>query len=228
MFNWLIKKEEKYIPLSEEAYYRKFGIEKSKKTQKYEYKVTDKNKLEKIYEQIWKIRNFEIDKYWTRVAYFWGFIVLIFGGYISVITSDDIDKIKNMHIDFLLLLLGFLFSLAWYLVSLGSKTWQLNWEAHIDWLEDIIAYPIYKTIYYKHNKFYSVSKINEVMAIIIMLVWAGLIIQNLLTNYTFLKGKIDWFATISLLLTLVFTIVLLRGYCYGGYKSDKEGFIERW
>jgi vacuolar-type H+-ATPase subunit I/STV1 len=226
--NWFIKKENYYTPLEKDEYYKRFGIIRNEETNEYYVDDNKKEKSEKLYERIWQIRNFEIEKYWTRVAYFWGFIVLVFGGYISVITSNRLEKLSNLHIDLLLLLLGLLFSLSWYLVSIGSKAWQLNWETHIDWLENYIDFPIYKTIFYKNNKFYSVSKINEIMALIILCVWIGLIIQNLLENYTFFGGTIDWFATIYLFLTIIAAIVLLRGYPYGDYKSKDNSFIDRW
>jgi cell division protein FtsL len=225
-FNWIFKKEYYYEPLTDEEYYMRFGIEKDNGTN--EYMVKDEKKLKIAYEKIWEIRNFEIEKYWTRVAYFWGFIVIIFGGYISIIIGDKAAEISKMHLDLYLILLGYLFSLAWYLVSLGSKAWQLNWEAHIDFLENYVSGPVYKTIYYHNNTFYSVSKINEVMAIIIILAWIGLFIQNIYENYNFFNVNIDWFATISILLTIIFTIVLIRGYSHGGYKSEKNKFIDRW
>jgi hypothetical protein len=224
-FNWIVKKRYYYEPLSEEKYYEGFGIKKNNKTNKYS--CEDKNKLEEAYKKIWEIRNFEIDKYWTRTAYFWGFIVIIFGGYMSIIAGDKISEISKMHLDLYLVLLGYLFSLAWYLVSLGSKSWQLNWETHIDFLENYISGPIYKTVYYK-NTFYSVSKINEIMAIVVILVWIGLFIQNIYENYEFLNGSIDWFATISILLALLFTMILICGYSRGEYKSEKNSFIDRW
>jgi hypothetical protein len=70
-----------------------------------------------------------------------------------------------------------LFCLSWYLVIRGSKEWQRNWEAHIDHLEEYVSGPIYKTLYYSGKRFYSVSKLNEVMALVICIVWCGLFYQ---------------------------------------------------
>jgi hypothetical protein len=226
-FNWLIIKKENYTPLSKPEYYKRFKIELNSQTLVYEAK--DEKLLEKAYTKAWENRDFEIDKFWTRAAYFWGFIVLIFGGYITILTGEHTTKALNMHLDLFLLLLGLLFSISWYLVILGSKCWQRNWEAHIDHLENFVSGPLYKTIYFSGNRFYSVSKLNEVMAIVVIVVWAGLFGQYLFQNYSFTVGKgIDYIATIAIGLTIIFAIVLTFGYSSGSYKSTKHEFIDRW
>ena len=65
--------------------------------------------------------------------------------------------IKNIIL-LILISLGLIFSVAWILVISGSKHWQENWGKHLDILEDYIAGPLYKTIYYS-KLFYSVSSI---------------------------------------------------------------------
>jgi hypothetical protein len=169
--------------------------------------------LDKAYLKAWENRNFEIDKFWVRSAYFWGFIVLIFGGNIAILTSDHAEKAITMHLDLCLLLLGLLFSLSWYLVIRGSKNWQKNWEKHIDKLEDFISGPIHKTIFYSGNRFYSVSKLNELMALLVIFVWFGLLIQDLSKNYELaIRDNTDWFTTIAILITIIFAIILVFGY----------------
>lgn len=225
--NWLILKKDKYTPLETSEYYKKFGIEKNAITDKYE--VKDRKILEKAYTKAWENRDFEIDKFWTRAAYFWGFIVLIFGGYITLLTNERSNMAVKIHLDLYLISLGMLFSVAWYLVILGSKSWQRNWEAHIDYLEDFISGPIYKTIFYSGNRFYSVSKLNEVMAIAVILVWGGLYGQFIFTNYDFaINKKTDIMATSTIIITAIFLVVLCCGYSSGNYRSEKNKFINRW
>lgn len=135
-----------------------------------------------------------------------------------------------MRIDLYLVLLGFLFSLSWWLVILGSKCWQQNWEAHIDRLENYVSGPIYKTIYYSGDRFYSVSKLNEIMAIVVFLVWCGLFGQYTYSHFSFTLNfnKIDFLATAVILATLLFACALRFGYSLGEYKTDKNSFIDRW
>jgi hypothetical protein len=218
----------RYDPLDNERYLNNFGVKRE--NENAPYKVVDEQRLLKAYEKAWENRNFEIDKFWARAAYFWGFIVLIFGGYASLLTSEHNEKVFALRLDLYLLQLGFLFSLSWWLVILGSKCWQQNWEAHIDHLEDYISGPIYKTIYYSGNRFYSVSKLNEVMAIAVFLVWTGLLGQYMWINFnlTFMFSKIDIQATVSTILTTGFACSLAFGYSLGDRRTVDHRFIDRW
>jgi hypothetical protein len=222
---WVFKKRILYTPLEDKEYFKRFGIKKIED----KFEIEDKCLLEKAYIKAWENRNFEIDKFWTRAAYFWGFIVLIFGGYISLLTSDHSQKAIAMKIDLYLLLLGFLFSLSWYLVIRGSKCWQENWEAHIDKLEDLVSGPLYKTIHYSGHRYYSVSKLNEIMALVVFLVWSCLLIQYMYNNleFTWQKLVVDFQVTVPILVTLIFAFVLRFGYCLGDYKTDKYKFFDR-
>jgi hypothetical protein len=102
--------------------------------------------------------------------------VLIFGAYIAVITEET-GKALDMHLDWCLILLGAIFSVAWLLVIYGSKSWQKNWEEHINKLEDRVTGPLYKTIYCTKKPYYSVSKINEILAWAVIGVWVILLLE---------------------------------------------------
>jgi len=222
----LIKKRVFYAPLDNDEYLKRFGITK----EGHKLIIKDKDLLEKAYAKAWENRNFEIDKFWTRAAYFWGFIVLIFGGYITLLTSEHSQKAIDMHIDLYLLLLGFLFSLSWYLVIRGSKCWQENWEAHIDNLEDLISGPLYRTIHYSGRRYYSVSKLNEIMALVVILVWCSFFFNYVNNNLIFTMNinEIDFQRTLPIVATIIFAFVLRFGYCAGDYKSDNKKFFDRW
>lgn len=115
-------------------------------------------------------RNKEIDRFWTRGLYFWGFIVSSFGAYIAVFNASlevaekegtkvpvSLEAILNMSFTskFTLTILSFIcfiFCLSWLLVHKGSKFWQKNWENHIDFLEDSYMGNIYKSHLDSNNK----------------------------------------------------------------------------
>jgi hypothetical protein len=231
---WFFIKKDTSEALSHDAYYKRFigDFANQPPTNKYN-SIPPKamKRIEEAYKKSWECRNFEIDKFWTRSAFFWGFIALIFTGYISLITNGDKSSYTKIeYLDFYFMLLGFLFSLAWLLVIKGSKAWQENWEAHIDYLEDYISGPLYKTVWLsKQYKYYSVSKINEVLAIIIIFVWVGIIAQYVSQRelcIPFLssdwKVKMDFHISICLFITFVFSIVLLFGYPAGKYGFTRE------
>jgi hypothetical protein len=222
-----LSKNSNFSPLSNFQYRQRFGI------------YDNKSLLKEAYNKAWEIRNFEIDKLWSRVAYFWGFIALIFGGYITIVTGEHHQKAEELNLDLYLILLGIIFSIAWLFVIRGSKRWQENWEAHIDKLEDTISGPLYKTIYCTHNPFYSVSKINEILACVIIVVWIWLFIQHSITKYKFVNpikcfSKINGFVTIPIVLTICCIIKLVFcGKTSGGefkttLEKDEHGrFIDR-
>jgi hypothetical protein len=215
-----------YTPIPEDEYYAQFGI--GKKDDAGERKVEDPDTLKAAYNKAWEIRNFEITTLWTRVAYFWGLIAAIFAGYIAVMAGEHNQKALAIHLDLYLILLGFLFSVAWLLVIKGSKRWQDNWEAHIDMLEDYISGPLYKTIYCTNKTFFSVTGVNELLAVVVIGVWIMLFAQYLS------KNEFDCYTVLSLTLTIIVLLVLLfnKRTSGSGYKTEiREGrcgeFINR-
>lgn len=165
------------------------------------------------------IRKFEIDLYWKRAAYFWAFIAAIFTGYISVSAiSTDILKNKN-EIILILSCLGIVFSFAWVLVNRGSKQWQENWENHVDLLEDEVTGPLYKVTlsrnpprgkYEKFShilsgpSFVSVSKINQLISLFILMIWMYIFISNILPSGVY--GGTSILISITVLTCVFFTM----------------------
>jgi TRAP-type C4-dicarboxylate transport system permease small subunit len=216
--------KEKRPPISNDDYDRLFGV---KKLKKYDIHKEALNKA-------WETRNFEIDKFWQRSMFFWGFIVLISTGYVTVVTGKSYDTEKVMYLDFYLILLGIIFSFAWLFVIKGSKQWQENWEEHINYLENEITGPLYKTIYYKGKNYYSVSKITKMLAGAIIVTWFFLlghyiyancnIIRNLF-EFAFKRPKEIIFLLLPLIGTVIFIFFMKRcGQSYGReFKKDENG-----
>lgn len=92
-------------------------------------------------------RKFEIDLYWKRATYFWTFIAATLTGYGLTLSVDkakvDIGNVNKFQ--FLIICLGIVFSLSWFLVNKGRKFWQENWEAHLNLTEDNVIGPLFKT-----------------------------------------------------------------------------------
>ncbi len=127
------------------------------------------------------IRKFEIELYWKRAAYFWTFIAAAFAGYFAIKDGE----FGNL---FVVTCLGFIFSLAWYFVNCGSGSWQRNWEAHVDLLENDIMGPLHKTLINRgsYNFWnlaepfpFSPSRINNILAVSVTVVWSFLILRTL-------------------------------------------------
>jgi hypothetical protein len=151
-----------------------------KEYQEYLKSLTRKQR-KKAYDFAVRTRDFEIDLYWKRTSYFWGFLIVIF-------TAYGFSSYQNEEIRFLLSIIGVIFSFSWYCVNRGSKYWQKNWEAHIDLLEEEFCGNIYKInlsnkLFKKRNIFdpysFSISKINQNCSIVILLMWIYLVFENL-------------------------------------------------
>ena len=129
-----------------------------------------KSKREKAYERAAQTREFEIKLYWERARYFWAFITTIYVAYYNVLISVY-DKDHGSFSLLVLSGLGLFFTVAWILVSKGSRHWQENWERHINLLEDDVTGPLSKL--YKANSF-SVSKANLIAGYVVAACTAGL------------------------------------------------------
>lgn len=100
-------------------YLESFGV----KFENENFIVEDADKLNAAYKKAWDNRDFEINKFWTRAAYFWGFLALIFGAYFS--NYKEVEEV-NKYIPFYIICVGLIFSFAWTFVIKGSKRWQEN------------------------------------------------------------------------------------------------------
>lgn len=141
--------------------------------------VSDEEKkkmAENAFERAWNTRNFEIELYWKRAQYFWTFQIPVLGAYF-VLAKDE--NVKNSSV-YLVCCIGIIVSSAWYLINIGSKSWQRHWEHHIDHLEDNFTGPLYKTV--TTIETYSVSKINELVSLFFICLWSILAINYLLEN----------------------------------------------
>ena len=143
-----------------------------------------------------RCRDKEIDRFWQRGLYFWGFIVSSFGAYMAVFNAaldSELNKGKvrlslaaildmSFTAKIILVVLAFIcfiFCFSWFLVHKGSKFWQENWEAHVYLLEGFIMGKIYSSHLdtkkpYKLGKWnptkpynFSVSKISVLCSLLL-------------------------------------------------------------
>jgi hypothetical protein len=102
------------------------------------------------------------------------------------------ERIQKADTLLLVCCLGFVFSVAWYFANRGSKFWQENWENHVDLLEDPVIGPLYKTVLHDEGMHplrlfgafrFSVSKINIILSLFVMLLFLGLLAKTLVGEY---------------------------------------------
>lgn len=200
-----------------EEYFKRF------KTNKKETFLAKDEVLLRAFETALDTRKFEIELYWKRATYFWAFIAAMFIAYFAVLNSDKIGEIKVVTI--LISSLGYFFSLGWYFVNRGSKYWQQNWEAHVDLLGEKIQGKLFSTIknsnqeFFKLNKEYpfSVSKVNQLLSLIMLMTWFGLIVFSIFFSFdklNFACNITDYFFTFFLMFLILITIISLIFFKY--------------
>lgn len=187
-------------------------------------------------------RDKEIDRFWSRALYFWGFIAASFTAYITVLKlslgckSLTLENIIGMDFTAKIILavlsfVCFVFCLLWQLIHKASKFWQDNWENYVCELEQNIfnneiygnpkdikscVFPLCSNPYR-----YSVSKISSNSAIlltILSLAFAIFNFANLFQSVTFNSEILKAIAaSIISLLAFIYSI----GLCFL-CKSKKQ------
>lgn len=182
--------------------------------------------IETTYKKAWEAKNFEIENYWKRANYFWAFQVASFAGYFAVFGSNA--YLKNPQILYFVICIGFISSLAWVFINIGSKTWQRHWENHVDMLEDTVTGPLYKII--SKKKTYSVSKINEIISRFFTTIWIIIGIKYFIDHLT-LKwtnfSDIDFLVLLSTIATFYFAGAMIWGHGRGRFGKRDIKFYKR-
>ncbi len=114
--------------ISNSKEYKDFFEEEILKNQINKKDVQEKKILAEALKQALDTRKFEIELYWKRTTYFWAFIVSIFIAYFAVL-NKNYDNFPELRV--MISIVGFLFSIGWYLVNRGSKYWQESWELQV-------------------------------------------------------------------------------------------------
>lgn len=136
-------------------------IRRKDKTQEESSDCVDYEVLKNAFDFANSCRDKEIDRFWSRGLYFWGFMVASFTAYFVVFgkiiprTSEEYINLSFINIAsipftgklilFIISFVIFIFCLSWLLVHKGSKYWQTNWEEHIYHLEKNYIGHIYGT-----------------------------------------------------------------------------------
>ena len=208
-------------------------------------KEIDKDLIKKAFEIALDTRKFEIDLYWKRTAYFVLFIGAIFVGYYNVFSNS-----KSHWASLFIAALGFLLSLLWYMANRGSKFWQENWEAHIEELSTYLGTPIFGIIKSRKDPIckvmghypFSVSKVNQMVSLIITISWFLTFIKDALifnekdkqtikdcciidNILIFLEDNILWRFVLVFIIILLSCVVIFLCKGFAAKKLDKEDSI---
>lgn len=184
----------------------------------------DESKREKALTRAYALRTFEIEHYWKRATYFWGFQIAIFAAF-GLLWKDSAANPWN-PVAIALSGLGVLTAVANSLAAKGSRFWQRNWELHIDMLEDEIEGRLYKTVWMPEGKpSFSVSRVNLALSYCFIGFW---IFVTCYTVYRWLLGRLydhlHWWllAAVILVAACIAGNVLLRS-SLSGTRPNRDG-----
>lgn len=178
------------------------------------YPRTPGDQAEKKLDLSIKTRAFEIDLFWKRSLFFWGFIASAFGGYAALrhINSDLAPIIACF---------GMVCSFAWALQNRGSKYWQESWETKVEKCEiDVIGkFFAHEEDIQSHKgcwlqaRRYSVSKLSIALSDYVFVLWLFIVARELLRRYApftvqsfIIESSIIFFVVFSLLYLVLIII----------------------
>lgn len=146
--------------------------------------MTEDEQNEKRLDVSIQIRNLEIDLFWKRSLFFWGFIASAFIGYAAL---------RNQQSDLAIVVacFGMVCSCAWALLNRGSKYWQENWEIKVERFEIAVTgilfgkeepEQLYKGPWLRARK-YSVSKLAVALSDYVFVLWLAIVISEVVRRY---------------------------------------------
>mgnify|MGYP006277934093 CR=1 FL=1 len=176
---------------------------------------TNKNK----YDVALATRNFEIELFWKRSLFFWGFIASAIVGYATLIKDNE-------SLAVVVACFGFVCSVAWSLANRGSKYWQENWESIVAQLEDDVTGKLFKSravqqkkgVWLTSRKF-SVSKVTIALSDFTVLMWLSLIMYHLVKEIVIAEYPIsNCLVVLVVVLSILFAIIM----AIAGRSSEPE------
>jgi hypothetical protein len=192
--------------------------------------VFNEEVAENALKQALDIRKFEIELYWKRTAYFWSLIAAAFAGYFALANAPQ--KVLSLTVA----CIGLILSFSWYLVNRGSKYWQINWERHVDCLEDKVIGPLYKTTL-SSDEFsvfqfwagypFSVSRVNQLVSLFTVVIWLSLLVKSFPERFlpeTFYKYGHWWLVGFTFIYVV---IMVISGKGHSEEKPRTVGFSQK-
>lgn len=179
-------------------------------------KDKNKNESQEILKERYKVcldtRKFEIELFWKRSLFFWGFIASSFVGYAAVYQ-------ESKALSLIIANFGFVCSFAWTMANRGSKYWQENWESKVDEIEDKITGELFKIPakiqvhkgFWLRARRYSVSKLTIALSDYVFLLWTTLVISGIIRLLVNTIPNCIKIALACVFTTVSFVYVLLMG-----------------
>jgi hypothetical protein len=172
----------------------------------------EKGYPEKRLEIAVETRQLEINLFWQRSLFFWGFIAAAFVGYSTSYNQN------NPEIALVIGCYGFVTSIAWTLANRGSKYWQESWEQKVEREEGAVLGQVFfaqrEPIQRKNKgpwlqaRTFSVSRLTIALSDFTCGIWVLLVLWTVLIPAAPNDAMWDWIKVVLPLLTLVFSVLM--------------------
>ena len=208
-------------------------------------KKKDQVSLKEIRETFYKLRDFEISNLWQRSIFLSALLVLFFSSYgflVSKLFEKEIGNALIIHeLCCAIALLAIVFSIIWIMMAKSSKAWYEVYERRICDIEkkknlnipldyrmgaDCTPWSLDSNLLTTKPGRYSVSKLNTLIGIILMITWIMILILHYIGAIC-LFGSPNSKAncvihTIVLVLLVVFFLVILITAALNGWAKSKS------
>lgn len=214
----------------EPALIKKISPKEKKKattTQTNANKVT----LKEVRETFYHLRDFEISNLWQRSVFLTAFLVLLFTVYSYVVSGILKNECKSILVSSEICcgigLAGLAFSIIWIMMAKGSKAWYEIYERRIGDIEteselgipeeyrmgaDMKPWNLDSKILSTNAGNYSVSRLNIVIGIILLLIWFFICTVHYIIAIMNYSGD-TFHAVILTLLPVTFLVILITSLC---------------
>ena len=135
-------------------------------------------RAEKQYEFACRAREVELDLFWKRSLFFWGFIGAAFVAFATLRSSVTLSV--------LIASFGFVCSFVWTLANRGSKFWYENWERKVEISEKHFTGPWFAVpesakpdLWWLRARRFSVSKLTIALSDYMVALWFALLLSRL-------------------------------------------------
>ena len=189
-----------------------------------ENKTPEKHK--EAFEKSVQARALEIELFWKRSIFFWGFIASSFVGYAAL-------RSRGTDLSIVVACFGMVCSVAWSLVNRGSKYWQENWETKVNNNEDDVTGSLFKVqegvrskgVWLSARK-YSVSKLTIALSDFTSFLWVSIVLYHVWLLWGASKdiyGLLPWAKGLFIIASFVFVGLMFWKGKSSPPKGKKEG-----
>lgn len=168
----------------------------------------------------------EIELFWKRALFFWGFIASAFVAFVSLKNSDSMFTL-------IIATFGLVCSFIWTLVNRGSKYWVDYWEEKVFQNERYVTGSLFfqpaskgahQTFFWLRGRRFSVTKLTIALSDYVFALWVGILINEVLTQFDLrVSGEAK---TILTIIFLAFSGIFLLGLLCFGRGTDRPPIVE--